>query len=227
MLPGIDDGSKNTDMSLEMIRRSVDQGVQGIVFTPHFYADMNSPETFLKNRENSLEHLKARLGELDQVPVFCTGAEVHFFRGMSRFPDLDSLCFGKSNYILIEMPFRDWQPGFIDEIEEISQVVGFNVIIAHIERYFDQDKRLVKRLLDNPDLLIQCNAEFFIEKQTNRKAMKFLKTGRIDLLASDSHNLDSRRPNIGEAIEIIGKKDKNGALRHFYNTGRMIFSAAL
>ena len=91
MLPGIDDGSKNTDMSLEMIRRSVDQGVQGIVFTPHFYADMNSPETFLKNRQNSLEHLKARLGELDQVPVFCTGAEVHFFRGMSRFPGLDSL----------------------------------------------------------------------------------------------------------------------------------------
>ena len=88
MLPGIDDGSKNTDMSLEMIRRSVDQGVQGIVFTPHFYADMNSPETFLKNRENSLEHLTARLGELDQVPVFCTGAEVHFFRGMSRFPVL-------------------------------------------------------------------------------------------------------------------------------------------
>ena len=146
---------------------------------------------------------------------------------MSRFAGLDSLCFGKSNYILIEMPFRDWQPGFIDEIEEISQVVGLNVIIAHIERYFDQDKRLVKRLLDNPDLLIQCNAEFFIEKQTNRKALKFLKTGRIDLLASDSHNLDSRRPNIGEAIEIIGKKDKYGALRHFYNNGNMIFDAAL
>ena len=51
ILPGIDDGSKNTDMSLVMIRRSVDQGVQGIVFTPHFYADMNSPETFLKKRE--------------------------------------------------------------------------------------------------------------------------------------------------------------------------------
>ena len=211
MLPGIDDGSKNTDMSLEMIRRSVDQGIEGIVFTPHFYADMNSPESFLKNREISLEHLKSRFDELDQVPAYCTGAEVHFFRGMSRFPGLESLCIGKSNFILIEMPFRDWQPAFI----------------AHIERYFDQDKRLVNRLLDNPDLLIQCNAEFFIEKHSNRKAMKFLKTGRIDLLASDSHNLESRRPNIGEAVEIIRKKDKYGALDHFYNTGKMIFNAAL
>ena len=227
MLPGIDDGSKNTDMSLEMIRRSVDQGINGIVFTPHFYADMNSPETFLKNREASLEHLKSRFCELDQVPAYCTGAEVHFFRGMSRFPGLESLCIGKSNFILIEMPFRDWQSAFIDEIEEISKVVGLNVIIAHIERYFDQDKRLVNRLLDNPDFLIQCNAEFFIEKHSNRKAMKFLKSGRIDLLASDSHNLESRRPNIGEAVEIIRKKDKYGALDHFHNTGKMIFNAAL
>ena len=37
MLPGIDDGSKNVDMSLEMINRSVEQGVEGIIFTPHFY----------------------------------------------------------------------------------------------------------------------------------------------------------------------------------------------
>ena len=179
MLPGIDDGSKNTDMSLEMIRRSVDQGVQGIVFTPHFYADMNSPETFLKNRENSLEHLKARLGELDQVPVFCTGAEVHFFRGMSRFAGLDSLCFGKSNYILIEMPFRDWQPGFIDEIEEISQVVGLNVIIAHIERYIHPlFYRRVMDELDRLPVLVQSNANFFLNRDTEKLAMRLLRQKR-------------------------------------------------
>ena len=227
MLPGIDDGSKDVAMSIEMIRRSVEQGIEGIVFTPHFYADMNSPETFLKKRARALAELEENLYQLPEVPKYTVGSEVHYFRGMSRVDDLESLCIGKSDYILIEMPFREWQPSHIDEIEEISKVLGLRVIIAHIERYFDQDKRLVKRLLDNPDLLIQCNAEFFIERRTQGKALRMMKHGIIDLLASDSHNLSSRHPNIGEALEIMEKKDRKGALDHIYRTGRMIFEAAL
>lgn len=227
MLPGIDDGSKDVAMSIEMIRRSVEQGIEGIIFTPHFYADMNSPETFLKKRARALAELEENLYQLPKVPQYTVGSEVHYFRGMSRVDDLESLCIGKSDYILIEMPFREWQPSHIDEIEEISQVLGLRVIIAHIERYFDQDKRLVNRLLDNPDLLIQCNAEFFIERRTQGKALRMMKHGMIDLLASDSHNLSSRHPNMGEALEIIEKKDKKGALEHIYRNGRMIFEAAL
>lgn len=227
MLPGIDDGSKNVEMSLEMIRLSVEQGIEGIIFTPHFYADMNSPETFLRRRARALSELEANLDKLSEVPAYTVGAEVHYFRGLSRAQGIESLCIGNSDFILIEMPFRDWQPYMIDEIEEISQVLGLHVIIAHIERYFDQDKRLVKRLLENEDLLIQCNAEFFIDRPTASKAVKMLKKGRIDLLASDSHNLSSRRPNIAEAVEIIEKKDKKGTLDHILRTGRMIFDKAL
>ena len=71
-------------------------------------------------------------------------------------------------------------------------MLGLKVIIAHIERYFDQDKRLVNRLLDNPDLLIQCNAEFFIEKKTaskkataNQEANEVLK-GEIKAYLADN-----------------------------------------
>ena len=123
------------------------------------------------------------------------------------------------------MPFRNWQPQFIDEIEEISDVLGLRVIIAHIERYLDQDKKLVKRLLDNPNLLIQCNAEFFIER-SQRNAISLMKTGRIDLLGSDSHNLSSRRPNLADAVQIMQKKDKKGALDHILHVSQKIFEAA-
>ena len=225
ILPGIDDGSKNVDMSLEMLKMSAEQGVEGIVFTPHFYADENGPEKFLERRNRALLELEQNLDRLERVPKYLTGAEVHYFRGMSRVDSLESLCIGKSDYILIEMPFRDWQANFIDEIEEITKVLGLKVIIAHIERYFDQDRRLVKRLLDNPDLLIQCNAEFFIE--TPSKALKMLKSGRIDLLGTDCHRVERRRPNLAEAAQIIEKKDKKGNLDHIWRTSRMIFNEAL
>lgn len=227
ILPGIDDGSKNVQMSLDMLKMSADQGVEGIIFTPHFYADMNSPEKFLDKRSKALAELESGLGNLSRVPKYTVGAEVHYFRGMSRYDGLESLCIGNSDYILIEMPFRQWQSVFVDEIEEISQVLGLKVIIAHIERYFDQDKRLVRRLIDNPNLLIQCNAEFFIEKATASKAMKFFKSGRIDLLGSDSHNLSHRKPNLGEAVEIIEKKDKKGYLDNIWHQSRKIFGQVL
>ncbi len=226
ILPGIDDGSKNVEMSLAMLDLEVRQGVEGIIFTPHFYADMNSPSTFLRRRENAVRELEANLSRLPQVPDYILGAEVHYFRGMSRSDGIESLCIGNSNYILIEMPFRNWQPQFIDEIEEISDVLGLRVIIAHIERYLDQDKKLVKRLLDNPNLLIQCNAEFFIER-TQRNAISLMKTGRIDLLGSDSHNLSSRRPNLADAVQIMQKKDKKRALDHIERVSRRIFEAAM
>ena len=227
ILPGIDDGSKNVAMSLEMIKRSAEQGVEGIVFTPHFYADLGSPETFLNKRAKALAELESQLDRLPMVPEYTVGSEVHYFRGISRMRELESFCIGRSEYILIEMPFRDWQPYMIEEIEEISQVTGLRVIIAHIERYLDQDKRLVKRLIENPDLLIQCNAEFFIERRTQNNAIKMLKKGVIDLIASDSHNLDTRRPNIAEAVGIIEKKDKKGSLEHIMRTGQRVFEAAL
>ena len=227
ILPGIDDGSKDVQMSLEMLRRESEQGIEGVIFTPHFYAAQNDPETFLKRRDKALHELEASLSELESYPKYLTGSEVHYFRGMSRAEDLERLCIVRSDYILIEMPFRDWQPVFIDEIEEISTVLGLRVIIAHIERYMDQDKKLVRRLMDNPNLLIQCNAEFFIEKKTRSKAIKLLKKGRIDLLGSDSHNLDDRRPNLDEALAIIEKHDKKGALDHIIRISRTIFEQAL
>ena len=224
ILPGIDDGSKNVQMSLNMLDMEVRQGVEGVIFTPHFYADMNSPETFLRRRERALQELEANLSLLPQVPVYISGSEVHYFRGMSRAEGIESLCIGNSDYILIEMPFRDWQPQYIDEVEEISHVLGLRVIIAHIERYMDQDKRLVKRILDNPDFLIQCNAEFFIERP--KQALNLMKTGRIDLLGSDSHNLEHRRPNLADAVQIMQKKDKKGAIDHIDRVSRQIFAAA-
>ena len=227
ILPGIDDGSRDVEMSLEMLRRETEQDIEGVVFTPHFYAAQNDPETFLRRRDRALKELEASLNELPKIPKYTVGSEVHYFRGMSRADGLEDLCIGNSDYILIEMPFRDWQPVFVDEIEEISTVLGLKVIIAHIERYFDQDKKLVKRIIENPNFLIQCNAEFFLEKKTASKAVKFLKKGKIDLLGSDSHNLDDRKPNLAEALAIIEKYDKKGALDHINRMSRSIFDQAI
>lgn len=224
ILPGIDDGSKNPEMSAEMIARSVSQGVNGIVFTPHFYADVNTPDRFLEKRAHALEKLLATGVEL---PEYTLGAEVHFYRGMSRSKELEKLCIGKSRYILVEMPFSSWYQGIVKEIEDIRLNLGLKVIIAHIERYLDRDPELVAGLIEDPDNLIQSNSEAFLEWRTRRKTVKLLKDGMIDLLGSDSHNLTSRPPNMGEAKKAIEKRAGEEYLRKIDMNAERIFREAL
>ena len=46
ILPGIDDGSRNSEESIQMLNLEQEQDITKIVFTPHFYANRNSVERF-------------------------------------------------------------------------------------------------------------------------------------------------------------------------------------
>ena len=52
ILPGIDDGSKRVSDSLAMLKILRSQGVERVIFTPHFYAHRNeSVNSFIKRRQ--------------------------------------------------------------------------------------------------------------------------------------------------------------------------------
>ena len=79
ILPGIDDGSKNLEQSLEMMRRSARQGVDTMVATPHFYAHHDDPERFLKRRAEAERSLREAMAAESGLPELAIGAEVYYF----------------------------------------------------------------------------------------------------------------------------------------------------
>ena len=206
ILPGIDDGSRSVDMSLEMLKEEVRQGVKGIICTPHFYADSDTPKEFWTRRQRAVESLAERIGEVENCPPIILGAEVHFYSGMSRSESLRNLTLGNTDYILVEMPFRHWNRSFVQEIRDIGNNLRLQVIIAHINRYLDRDKDLIEELVYDTGALIQANAEGFIERPTRRKMTKLMKDGKVHFLGSDCHNMADRAPNLEEAMDIIGDK---------------------
>lgn len=46
ILPGVDDGSKDTETSVKMLRRLALQGAETVVLTPHYYSDSISLADF-------------------------------------------------------------------------------------------------------------------------------------------------------------------------------------
>lgn len=202
VLPGIDDGSKNVEESLAMLRSCAQQGIGCVAATPHFYPMENSPERFLERREAAAERLRSVWEP--GLPKLLLGAEVYYFTGISQAEELDALCLG-GTLLLLEMPFCPWTDRMTAEVIALREQRGLHVVLAHIERYFRwQPKRLWEELLDR-GLLMQCNAGFFLDWRTKGKARKMLSEGRIHLLGSDAHNMTSRPPRMGEARSSIGE----------------------
>ena len=48
-------------------------------------------------------------------------------------------------------------------------------------------------------MMVQVNAEYFLDPKTVKAAVRNLKKGYIQLIGSDCHNLYSRAPNLGLA----------------------------
>ena len=216
LLPGIDDGSDSVETSLAMLALWKEQGIGRICCTPHFYANRNTPERFLQNRQTAYEALTAAMAEREEEPAFwpelLLGAEVHYFDGMSATAGIEDLCLQGTNLLLLEMPFRKWTDRMLAETAQLSRR-GLQPVAAHIERYLSFNSgHTIRRFMEETGVLIQCNAEFFLERRSSRKALHMLKKEQIHFLGSDAHNLHDRRPNLGDALELIGRKLGEGSL---------------
>lgn len=223
ILPKMDDGSKSTEESLQMLELSKSQGVDLIVATPHFYITRNSLDEFLKKREASYNRLMEVIEGKD-VPQIKLGAEVKFFNAMSGFDDLNKLCIENTNYMLLEMPFEVWSSRMLREIEKILHQ-GIVPIIAHIERYIDIQKKTsnISELI-SMDVYVQMNGEFVNSLMTRKKALNLLSNDIVQLLGSDCHNMTSRKPDLDKTCQILRKKFGGDIINKINKTAENIIS---
>lgn len=205
ILPGVDDGARDVETSLAMLEASRAQGVQYMVATPHFYATRDRVDTFLDRRREAWETLKSRMGA--DYPGIVLGAEVAFFRGISRAERLEALKIEGTDCLLLEMPFRPWSEDDVDEVSEILEKHGYTIVLAHIERYLAMrgNADYIGNLLELP-VLAQINAESLLDWRQRGKLIKMVRNGQVHLLGSDCHGIHHRPPNLGEGREILRKK---------------------
>ncbi len=223
ILPGIDDGSKNTGMSLRMIAALAKQGVDTIAATSHFYATERTPQRFLQRREEAWGRLKAVLPP--GSPKILLGAEVLYFPGISHMEELPRLCLEGTKLLLLEMPFTGWNDYMIREVRELARSGPCRLVLAHIERYYFQQPVSVWDDFLGEGILMQSNADFFLSFRTRGKALRLLKEGRIHLLGTDCHNMSGRAPRMDEAVSKIRKRLGKEYLYEMNSLGRALLNS--
>lgn len=190
LIPGIDDGSKSVQESLEMISRLKDFGINKIVTTPHIMSEFykNTPEIILGGLEKVKEALKTESIEIE----INAAAEYYldeFF--LEKVRNGEKLLTLYKNHVLVETGFVS-KPMMLVEIFFEMEMNGYKPILAHPERYqyLAQDKKLLHELIDR-DIYFQLNLlslTGFYSRNVQAFAELLVKEGRIKYLGTDTHN---------------------------------------
>jgi tyrosine-protein phosphatase YwqE len=190
LIPGIDDGAKDMEDSLRLIRGLVGLGYRRLITTPHILSDFypNTPETIgtgLEAVKKELERLKIPV-ELHAAAEYLMDDE--FIRKLEEGEPLLTL---KDRMVLVELSFA--VPALnLKEILFQLQLKGYQPVLAHPERYlyFGANKGWYDQLKD-AGCLFQLNLlsiQGYYGKVSLELAQYLIKKKYIDLLGTDLHH---------------------------------------
>ena len=208
ILPGIDDGASDPDISMAILHEEAVQGVQRIVLTPHFPPRDEEINELLQRRSTAYEQIKKKISgsEFEGKFDFRLAAEIRYSPRMAEMSDLEKLCISGTNVLLVEFSFTRY-PEFVRDVFYKLQMEGFTLLIAHVERYswLRHDTELLYDLVCS-GAYAQVNAESITgDKDYYSFIRKMFNCGMVHAVGSDTHNMDNRPPRMLDAAAALSK----------------------
>jgi protein-tyrosine phosphatase len=200
ILPDVDDGSRSWEMSIEMCAMACADGIEHIVATPH------SNDVYYYDRpqlQRLLDELSQRIGHR---PMLSLGCDFHF--SYENIQDAlekpNQFTIGSTKYLLVEFSDYSLPPSTDDNLAKLINA-GLKPIITHPERN-PLIQRKPERVLEwvRGGCLVQVTGSALTGrwgKKAQSLAEWFFEREAVHVLASDGHNLESRKPTLSKARE--------------------------
>ncbi len=208
-LAGFDDGPSAITESVALCKALVEENVAVVVATPHQLGRFEGHNEAQSVRD-AVRNLN-RILKSQRIPIMVVpGGEVRVDERICQLLEADKILTlaDSGRYILLELPhqvFIDIEP----MLQELASI-GIKPIISHAERITALAKEpniLLRWLGHSTNLQITASSllgDFGIEAE--RAAWKFLTSGWAKLVATDSHDINSRKPEMRAAYELITTK---------------------
>ena len=224
ILPGIDDGSRNLEMSFDMARAYVAQGVKSVACTPHILPGLyhnSGPQI-----RSATERFQKQLNE--------AGIPLHLFSGADNHmtPDFVSglrsghlLPIGKTRYVLVEPPHHV-APMQLERLFFDILAAAYIPILTHPERLkwieyaYDKIQRLAAR-----GVWMQITSGSLLGrfgKAARYWAERMLDEDLVHIVASDAHDTLNRPPDLLKGRLAVEKYAGHQKAAHLVDTHPMI-----
>lgn len=204
ILPGVDDGSRSLDESIQMARMYVENGYDSVIVTPHYYDGV-----YDSTRETNLaimEELQEILSN-EGIPLkLYLGNELYYSRDLPiLLKEKRVSAMNSTSFVLVEFPMTE-PPLFLEELVYQLQMAGVTPIFAHVERY-----RFVQK---EPDALLPylkkgCIMQMNLSslrgesEKAKKTAEGLLARQMIQLVGTDSHQSEWRSPDVSDVLTSL------------------------
>lgn len=190
LLPGIDDGSPDSETSLRLISGLKELGYRRLVTTPHIMWDVyrNDAESIAASHEQ----LKRATPSIPAPVPLHAAAEYflddHFDELLNNNVPLLTI---KDNWVLVEFSFVNAPIGYKEKIFNL-QIKGYQPVLAHPERYnYFMSRKEVFEELRTAGCLFQLNIlslTGYYGKGPLELSRHFIKKKWVSLLGTDLHH---------------------------------------
>jgi protein-tyrosine phosphatase len=209
LLPGIDDGAKQLEETLEFLRVAHRDGITTVTATPHM-----KPGVYDNTRAAIFESIAkvkeaARGDEAEKVELL-PGAEVYFTADVVQRAKAGELMTvaDRGKYMLLELPYQQIPMKVDDTIFQL-RLLGITPIMAHPERvaYYLEDFDRVAASV-RLGALTQVTGNSITGRFGSKArdfAVRMLERNLIHILASDGHDVRYRPPTLSDSRDAVAK----------------------
>ncbi len=209
ILPGIDDGARDIEDTIEMIKEAEKAGFTDIITTSHYIE--NEYNVNKENRKYIIEAIQEELSKENIEINLYNGAEIYITNELlDLVEDGVAPSLAGSRYVLFELPLSGSKVIYIEQVIEDLIVAKYTPIIAHPERY-----DMVK---DNPNVavewvkkgaLLQSNYASIIERyghKSKQTLLKLIDANAIHFLGTDTHRPNTIYSQMSDILEEFRKE---------------------
>lgn len=205
VLPGIDDGPRTIEGSLELAHAAAAAGITTVVATPHVSMRYPNRASAIAGR---VEELIARLAQEGMALEVLAGAEIAMTQMVDiQADELNDLELGGGGWLLVEPPFATG-PADLDSILQGLERRGHRILLAHPERCsaFHRDPAMLERIVQR-GVLVSVTAGSLVGRfgdPVRRFALELAQAGLVHNVVSDAHDHLHRPPGMTDALARAG-----------------------
>lgn len=209
ILPGLDDGSVNIEMSIAMLETAYKNGTRHIVATPHYCLGK-----FLVDRQEMYANVKKLRHEMflrDMNIEIYPGHEVRCATDIAQeFHAGKISTLNDAGFMLLELPFSTVIPNFSQMFFQIQEETRTRIIFAHPERHecVRSHPEILEKMVER-GILLQINADSIRGRNGKASKMfveKLLKKNMVSFVASDAHDNNIRVPVLNDVYNTMRSK---------------------
>ena len=190
LVPKVDDGSKCIEESVECMKALASVGYKKMILTPHFQTPrFENDEDDIVRRYEEMKRQAANMGV--EIDICGIGGEYRIDSGFAKRLENPRFLQIGGKYVLVEFSLHQQMMG-CDEMIFDMQMKGYEVILAHPERYpYLNVGGSRMEQLKNQGVFFQVNVLSlggFYGEEAKRRAFEMVEGGLVEFLGTDTHN---------------------------------------